>query len=143
MSKTQTGNQITINGETHNLKEWCAIYGISSGGVRSRLKAGMGLEEALTTPVRQRLTLGAKRVGRAEPKRLSGQGMEKSEKCRKCFYGDQAEGGYVCMYITHTYRRRPCPPGDQCTVYDPKKRRKQKSMTLDLHNWSLMPWKSD
>ena len=39
-----------INGERHNIKEWCKIYNISGPSYYNRLKKGMSVVEALTTP---------------------------------------------------------------------------------------------
>ena len=42
-----------INGERHNITEWCKIYGISKESVYTRIKKGMTLIEAITTPKRR------------------------------------------------------------------------------------------
>lgn len=42
-----------INGERHNIKEWCKIYGISTNSVYQRIKKGMTVIEAITTPKRR------------------------------------------------------------------------------------------
>ncbi|MCC8068817.1 MAG: GIY-YIG nuclease family protein [Ruminococcus sp.] len=42
-----------INGERHNIKEWCQIYNISTTSYYKRRKKGMGVIEALTTPTRR------------------------------------------------------------------------------------------
>lgn len=42
-----------INGERHNLKEWCKIYEISENSVRKRIKKGMNVVDAITTPKRR------------------------------------------------------------------------------------------
>lgn len=42
-----------INGERHNIKEWCKIYGISTNSFYSRLKKGMTVVDAITTPKRR------------------------------------------------------------------------------------------
>lgn len=42
-----------INGKRHNIKEWCQIYGISRPSFYARLKKGMSVEEAITTPKRR------------------------------------------------------------------------------------------
>ena len=42
-----------INGERHNITEWCKIYGISKESVYTRIKKGMTLVEAITTPKRR------------------------------------------------------------------------------------------
>lgn len=42
-----------INGERHNIKEWCKIYGISTQSFYRRLEKGLSVEEAITTPKRR------------------------------------------------------------------------------------------
>ena len=42
--------------------------------------------------------------------------------CNTCIYRTDVEnnghgGRYGCYYIAHTYKKRPCPPGNACTVY--------------------------
>ena len=39
-----------INGESHTITEWCEIFNISKCSYYQRLKKGMGVVEALTTP---------------------------------------------------------------------------------------------
>ena len=39
-----------INGERHNIKEWCEIYGISTTSFYKRIKKGMDVVTAITTP---------------------------------------------------------------------------------------------
>ena len=39
-----------INGERHTITEWCEIFNISKCSYYQRLKKGMGVVEALTTP---------------------------------------------------------------------------------------------
>lgn len=39
-----------INGVRHNIKEWCEIYKISTTSVYKRIKKGMSVIEAITTP---------------------------------------------------------------------------------------------
>jgi hypothetical protein len=41
---------VTINGETRLLTEWCKLYNITIGAVHNRMKCGMTVVEALTTP---------------------------------------------------------------------------------------------
>lgn len=47
---TRRTRLMTLNGQTKALKDWCAEYGASYMTVLSRLKAGMELLAALTTP---------------------------------------------------------------------------------------------
>lgn len=52
----------THKGQTHSLKEWAEITGLSAGTIYSRLYLGLSLEDALTRPV------GAhKRNGKSSP----------------------------------------------------------------------------
>lgn len=41
---------VTIDGETHHIAEWCRILGIHQSTVCARIKKGMTYEEALSTP---------------------------------------------------------------------------------------------
>lgn len=45
---------VTIDGDTRLVTDWCKLYGISIGAVHRRLKKGMGMVEALTTPKAER-----------------------------------------------------------------------------------------
>ena len=49
--------------------------------------------------------------------------MANDKKCKKCIYW---KGGHedtlCCNYIFMERKRRPCPPGDECTVMIPRKR---------------------
>ena len=51
-------------------------------------------------------------------------GKLSDENCRDCkyFYG-YTDFDVCCNYIFVTGRRRPCPPGDGCTVKVKRKRR--------------------
>lgn len=42
-----------INGERHNIKDWCKIYNITTNSVYARIKKGMDVVEAITTPKRR------------------------------------------------------------------------------------------
>lgn len=42
-----------INGERHNIKEWCQIFNITPTTVYQRIKKGMTIEEAITKPKRR------------------------------------------------------------------------------------------
>ena len=52
--------------------------------------------------------------------------MEKN-KCARCVYScfvDIGDGGELlrgCVYILHHGKRRPCPGGEECTVFLPRK----------------------
>ena len=51
-------------------------------------------------------------------------------KCFYCRFGQWiqlsvgAKWQTVCVYILMTGKRRPCPYGEACSVYQPRKRRK-------------------
>lgn len=47
---TQTVN-VTINGITHSINEWCRLNGIGYHVVKQRRKRGMSIEDAITTPL--------------------------------------------------------------------------------------------
>lgn len=49
----QASKLIEINGEYHNFKDWCKIYGISTPCAYKRIKKGMSKIEAITTPKRR------------------------------------------------------------------------------------------
>lgn len=50
-TKNRCSNRVfTINGETKNLTDWCATYGVNFDLVRSRIDRGMDIEPALSTP---------------------------------------------------------------------------------------------
>ena len=48
-----------------------------------------------------------------------------NERCGRCrfavpvYMGDGDELLTACVYILRTGRRRPCPPGDGCQVFEP------------------------
>lgn len=46
--------EVSIGGEVRLIMDWCAHFGISIGAVHRRLKCGMTVEEALTTPKAKR-----------------------------------------------------------------------------------------
>lgn len=49
-------------------------------------------------------------------------------KCNKCIYscpvnvGEDCEMLRACLYILHRGRRRPCPAGRDCTVFQERHR---------------------
>lgn len=56
--------------------------------------------------------------------------MEKQKKCSTCKYSCRIsfEGGdRFCQYILITGRRRPCPGGNECTVYDNGKHKRERN----------------
>lgn len=52
------------------------------------------------------------------------------DKCNKCCYsqavnvGEEREMLRACVYILMHYEKRPCPPGEDCTVYTPRRGRR-------------------
>jgi hypothetical protein len=54
------------------------------------------------------------------------------DKCRSCVYGGMVNVGqegemmWACQYILQEYERRPCRPGKECTVYQPRRRGRKK-----------------
>ena len=49
-NNTRTNKYVTINNETKTVSEWCRFYNISNSAVYLRVKNGMSLLDALTTP---------------------------------------------------------------------------------------------
>lgn len=49
-NNTRVNRYITINNETKSLSEWCRFYNISCSAIYNRIKKGMNLIDALTTP---------------------------------------------------------------------------------------------
>lgn len=47
------------------------------------------------------------------------------EFCRGCIYVTFVGTMPVCDYMLRTGRRRPCPPGDQCTEKTTEKKRRR------------------
>ena len=45
---------VTIGGVTKLVTDWCIVYGISIGAIHRRMKNGMSLVEAITTPKARR-----------------------------------------------------------------------------------------
>ena len=50
---TSRVKRIEINGKTKCLNEWCRHYQLNRSTVKSRVRAGRSIEDALTTPVQQ------------------------------------------------------------------------------------------
>lgn len=55
-------------------------------------------------------------------------------RCKNCFYGAMLDGNSpICDYITITGHSRPCLPGADCTVFEPKesgRKKKRKPIIL-------------
>ncbi len=49
-------------------------------------------------------------------------------KCDQCLYAQAVDVGEdsvmlrACTYILQRYERRPCPAGEACTVFEPRRR---------------------
>ena len=55
------------------------------------------------------------------------QHRDQSRRCRKCAYSGKYDGTNICcMYWEIMDRKRPCPPGDDCTVFQPRTVRHRK-----------------
>lgn len=54
-----------------------------------------------------------------------------SERCKKCAFRSHHAGG-SCDYIGIMHTRRPCPAGDDCTVFEPGRKRRQKMITVTV-----------
>lgn len=55
-ANTRTNRFLTAFGKTKILEEWSREFGITSGAIIHRIKNGMSIERALTTPKQTRLT---------------------------------------------------------------------------------------
>lgn len=51
-NNTRRNRPVTINGETKNLMEWAEVFGIAKQALMYRLRTGVPVETALTTPIR-------------------------------------------------------------------------------------------
>lgn len=52
-SKSKRYRYVTINGETHTVSEWSRINGIAKELIYTRIKRGMSIENAISTPVKR------------------------------------------------------------------------------------------
>ena len=53
-------------------------------------------------------------------------GMSKCDRCVYSCFVDIGDGGEMiraCVYILHQGKRRPCPGGEDCTVFLPRAER--------------------
>ena len=48
-------------------------------------------------------------------------------RCKKCAYYSGSAGG-TCDYIGYMHQSRPCPTGDECTVFELAKAHRQRSL---------------
>ena len=120
------GYAITINGVTHNQREWCRIYNIDPSTVKSRMwRHNIPFEEALIMKKQQGhvRVVPPQVVGRKEHTTDFGYKAKRSKRCSKCYYGERADSQYVCMYmvINPEHKRRGCEAGDNCKRFEPKK----------------------
>lgn len=56
--------------------------------------------------------------------------MAKQKKCSSCKYSCRMScesGDRFCQYILITRHRRPCPGGNECTVYDNGKHKRERN----------------
>jgi hypothetical protein len=49
----RSNHLITLNGETHNIDEWCMLLNLNRSTYESRIASGLSCEEALTKPVKK------------------------------------------------------------------------------------------
>ena len=49
----RTNHNVEIEGEVHNISEWCKLFGINVSTVRDRIRRGWNEIEAITTPKRR------------------------------------------------------------------------------------------
>ena len=53
-ARTRQSALLTVNGVTKHASEWARAYGIRVGNIYDRLRYGMDVEQAITTPVGKR-----------------------------------------------------------------------------------------
>ena len=63
---------------------------------------------------------------------------ERCVSCRFYWQVNKSCGYRGCEYILHTGTRRPCPPGDECTVYQrkPNTRSKATKVIVAPYRWT-------
>lgn len=52
-NNTRRNRNITYNGETHTMSEWCEILGVKLGTLSARIYRGWSLEDVMTKPIRK------------------------------------------------------------------------------------------
>lgn len=57
--------------------------------------------------------------------------MAKKNYCDDCFYYRSTNLDRYCAYIFIEHTRRPCDPGDKCTVKIPRKVKRRKKVMAD------------
>ena len=62
------------------------------------------------------------------------QGLPRSRRCKGCVYGVRMSGDiFYCDYLTRVGKRRPCPPGDECTVRVTTRQQRARENGEDKH----------
>ena len=56
-SNRRNGRNVTIDGQTMHVTDWCKELGIAHSTVQNRISRGMGEVEALTTPSHKRISI--------------------------------------------------------------------------------------
>ena len=116
------GYAITINGVTHNQREWCRIYNIDPSTVKSRMwRHNIPFEQALVMKKQQGhvRVVPPEVVGKKEHKTDFGYKSKRSARCKKCYYGERADSQWACMFmdLDPSHERRGCEAGDKCTRF--------------------------
>ena len=110
--QTMNKREITMDGKTMCVQEWCDLYGISRPMVWHRMASyGWTFEQALKTP------LGVR------PERKK-QHLCVQRICKKCRHSWKTSGTWTCRYILDEFKRRPCP-ADKCTEFEKDTRKRQ------------------
>ena len=105
-----------INGEVKTLGEWAKQYGVIRTTVHDRMKRGMTLQEALTTPLH---TVSKPRINYNKMYRV----------CAKCRWSEVDGARHLCMYIVNHRppQRRPvsamdCTEKKSGSVFEPRRK---------------------
>lgn len=56
--------------------------------------------------------------------------------CKGCVYGVRLDGDWCCDFLSQTGHRRPCPPGDACTVRVDEAQEERRGGRLRERSWS-------
>lgn len=113
--------------------------GITEQGMNNRLKHGMSVVDALSAPnTKPGEHHSFARQPKQEPQKPPKQKHEEWQphrsaadmaKCSRCRYSEKDNASNVlCMYAANHVppHRRPCEPGKDCTVWEPKTRETEK-----------------
>jgi len=129
--ETRRPTMITFEGRTLTIAEWAKVVGLKESTLRNRLKKGWEIKRALMTEYND-----------VNPKH----NPSHKKRCAKCRFSNRMSGqmgplycDYLCKQWDETGapHRRPCPP-EACTVFEPKKRGKQKQEKP--YEWSHGTW---